>query len=132
MEKIAAVAVEKFEVAKATDDGEYGLLRLTLLDKNELVLAMKHDQLLPMVEGLALAHAHCDKAKNIPEKLLATFRCNWWQLTQDSAGTTMLSLTFGNGGKLHFTLPGRMPEQILETLQSMVTGQTPPRTGPIN
>ena len=121
MAEIKAIAVTSITGMMVTDDGNHMLLRVSQADGQELVVALPQDQLLSVVDMAALAQEQCQKIQREDSSNRGVFQTSWWELGQDiESGAVILSLKFGAGGRLHFSLPGPMPSAIYETMGVML------------
>ncbi len=130
MTEHAAQLAAKVEGSMTTDDGQHMLLKLTMADGAENVIAIPRDQIAALVDLAALGILQSETAVKADPTTRAAFRASWWELAVDAqSGQTLLSLTFGAGGRLHFLLPSPMPAHIHETLGVMLGKSTPETPG---
>ncbi len=115
-----------------TDDRQHMLLKLEMADGTETVLAFPQDQLGPLTELAALGLTRGEGAETALGK--AAFKVVWWELgVEAQTKQFLLSLSLGSGAILRFLLADQMPEQILETLGTMLGKSTPQKPGtPLN
>lgn len=126
MAEIEAVTIESIAGAQVTDDGKTVLLCLKLPGDVEGLLA------LPVTEALRLVDATCGSIAAASKKIqggktVFATQATWFELGRDAAGTAVLTMTFGSGGKMSFALPGQMPEQMFEVLGTMTGLAIPPK-----
>jgi hypothetical protein len=130
MAEVAAIAVAKIEGSMTTDDGKTFLLKGTQPDGNNVVVAFPSEELTALVGMAALGREQSLRIQGADTDFREVFATSWFELSKDQvSATVILSLTFASGGRLHFSLPGSMPQQMLETLQQMTGAPTPPPPG---
>ena len=128
MSDISAIPIEKVTGAVASGDGNHVLIRTDITPGNECLLAVKHDQIPNLIDVLAFGHMQCRKIQGTPPEQRDVHKTTWWELAFDpTVNLTVLSLTFGAGGRLDFALPGAMPSQLLETLRAHLEPSTFPK-----
>jgi hypothetical protein len=123
----AAIPIEKAIGVTPTDDGSHTLVKVEQAPGTEITLAIKDSQINNLIGLLALGNMQCRKIHNTPQEFREVHTTTWWELAVDQiTGLKVLSLTFGPGGRLDFSLPGMMPERILETLRTLLEPSTVP------
>jgi hypothetical protein len=126
MSETAAVVIATIEAGRVTDDGTALLLKVRQPDGRELILALPAAQLTALVDMAAMGHTECRRLAGVDPDQREAYATTWWELARDQASSSViLSLTFGSGGRLDFLLDGRMPAQMLETLE-VLTGRSTP------
>jgi hypothetical protein len=124
----AAQLAAKVEASTVTDDGEHMLLKLTMADGAENLIAFPRDQIPSLANLAALSISQSEAAVKAEGEPAPAFVVSWWELgVEKESGRVVLSLTFGAGGKLRFLLPHPMPAHIHETLGVML-GKSSPET----
>jgi hypothetical protein len=125
MTEVAPKPIGEILGGMATDDGSHVLIQTRQTSGDKTVIAIRAEQLVPLIDMLASAYMRCRQINNVPLSQRYAYRTTWWELSFTPAtGLTILSLTFGSGGRLDFTLPGPMPAQILETLRNFLEPPT--------
>ena len=127
MTTVAAVPVSKIEAGAISADGKVFAIKVMQPNGTELSLELPAGQLMALAEMAAVGHAQSRKLQHVDPNWRQYFKSTWFELSSDKAtGLVILSLTFGAGGSLSFSLPDQMPQQILETLQAMTGKAAPP------
>jgi len=130
MTEHAAQLAAKVEGSTVTDDGQQMLLKLTMANGAENVIAIPRDQILSLANLAALAITQSDAAVKAQVEPAPAFVVSWWELgVEKESGRVVLSLVFALGGKLRFHLPHPMPQYIHESLGVMLGKSSPEKPG---
>src|ERR1041385_857896 len=115
------VMIEKFTGSGETNGGRYAFVRCVAHGGEPLMLAMPKDLLLQVVDIAAKEMSRGQEGSFT--KTVRAFDVKEFEVgTSEGRSGAMLSLRFGADGWLHFFLPSRMPEQLLDVL-SVQTGR---------
>ena len=126
MAEIEGIPLGQITGGQPTDDGTHVLIRAEQSSGAEIVIAVADEELGKLISACATGHMDCRKIRGVPLAQRDTFTVTWWELGFDPTNkAVVLSLTFGARGRLDFSLPGRMPMEILETLRSHLEPSTP-------
>jgi hypothetical protein len=121
MSDAVTIAIAKVEAGVPSEDGKLFAIKTTRPDGEPLSIAFAADQLMALADLAAVGHSQTRKLQHVSPTWKEFHKTTWFELSQDKAtGLIILSLTFGAGGTLSFSLPEHMPEQIVETLQTMM------------
>ena len=125
MTTIDVIPVSKVEAGVTSADGEAFALTVSRPDGTKLSLALPAGQLMALADLAAVGHTQSRKLRQVDPNWKEYYRTTWFELSTDKAtGAIILSLTFGAGGTLSFSLPDNMPAQLVETLQAL-SGKSP-------
>jgi hypothetical protein len=126
MTAVAAIPVSKIEAGATSGDGKVFAIKVAQPNGTELTLELPTSELMALVDMAAVGHTQSRKLQHVNPNWKEFFKSTWFELSQDKAtGLIILSLTFGAGGTLSFSLPDHMPEQIVETLQTLMGKSIP-------
>ncbi len=130
MTTVAAIPVSKIEAGLTSGDGKSFAIKVAQPNGTELSFELPTSELMALVDMAAVGHAQSRKLQQVNPNWKEFFKTSWFELSQDKAtGLIILSLTFGAGGTLSFSLPEHMPEQIVETLHTLM-GKSPAASAP--
>ena len=129
MNQINAIGTTSITGMMVTDDGAHMLLKVAKPDGQEIIVAFPKNQLANLIDMSALATEKSAEIQKEDLSIRDIHSTTWWELSRSvDSGLIVLSLTFGSGGRLHFSLPGTMPEALFETLGTMLGLIQPPPT----
>jgi hypothetical protein len=128
MEEVRAVPVESVIGSKATDDGQFVLVKLRRPDGNELKLAIPPNEVYRLIGVAAHSIEDCRaKLKTDPEERFM-YHTSWFEIGRSRKdGKGVLTQTFGAGGRLAFHFDMTMAERMLEALGVLTGRAIPPK-----
>lgn len=104
------------EGSMTSPDGQTFMLHVKRPTGGDLLLGFPHTEIPNIVENAAVQAAHGRDPEG--QQTVAAFMTSSFRVGRGPAGEPVLTLIVGRAGTISFLLPGDMPGQLSEALQS--------------
>jgi hypothetical protein len=128
--RVAVTLIDRVVGSAVTEDGQHAVMRLVDVDGETITLGIPSAQLPDMINLSACVLAESERIQHQGVISSARTKVTWWTLHIDQeSGDLLLSLTFGTGGTLCFSLPREMAAVLSDDLAARLERREPDQRG---